>query len=139
MLPVSFASGRSVYFRVLTRDTVTPFQPIWHPTKIVLGYSICQSASKVNSPSSRSGFMISRMTRTRRDFFSALSGVIVVYAAPSPESQPDYITYWLFEFDEAMDSRNFCEARSATAELKAALLFRVTRNVRSTSCYLSIH
>jgi len=41
--------------------------------------------------------MISPMTRTRRDFLSALSGVILVYVAPSPESQPDYITYWLFE------------------------------------------
>jgi len=50
--------------------------------------------------------MISRMTRTRRDFFSALSGAVLVYAVPSPESQRDYITYWLFEFDEATDSHN---------------------------------
>ena len=65
--------------------------------------------------------MISPMTQTRCDFLSALSGAILVYVAPSPESQPDYITYWLFEFDEAMDGGNFCDARLAAAELKTAI------------------
>jgi len=63
-------------------------------------------------------------TMMRREFLALLTAAVACRSAQpnnADADRPDYITYWLFQFDEAFDCGQEDEALKAARELRAAI------------------
>lgn len=62
--------------------------------------------------------------QTRREFFAIIAALAVYrpeLSATAHTEQPDFITYWLFRFDEAATIRDYPEALTAARNLLASI------------------